>query len=144
MRAGIASYSASLSGWAAGAGSWDSVACPQHAAQGFQWLSFEGNSSRGSAAGLFEAAPGGAVRVLRSGTVSGAVRVHWQGRSTSWSKYLIVGQSTLESGRLPSPHDTCLLPASVLRPPLAAKRALSLAALRLLGFLGSKVSIISV
>ena len=112
MRAGIASYSASLSGWAAGAGSWDSVACPQHAAQGFQWLSFEGNRSRGSAAGLFEAAPGGAVRVLRSGTVSGAVRVHWQGRSTSWSKYLIVGQSTLESGRLPSPHDTCLLPAS--------------------------------
>ena len=108
----IATYSASLSGWSAGTGSWDSIACPQHAAAGFQWLSFEGNVTQARSAGLFEPAEGGAVRVLRSGTVSGAVRVHWQGQTSSWSKYLIVGESTLEPGMLPSPHDTCLLPAS--------------------------------
>lgn len=107
----VASYQGRLTGWASG-GSWDPLACPQHAEAGYQWLAFAGNITQSSS--IFEAAPeyGGAIRVLRAGTVAGSVSVHWDGHTTEWSKYLIVGESTLQPGELPSPHDSCLLPAS--------------------------------
>ena len=63
-------------------------------------------------AGIFERASRNAIRVLRAGTISGSVRVHWTGTTTTWSKFLIVGASTLEPGALPSQHDTCSMPES--------------------------------
>ena len=107
----LGSYSARLVGWAAG-DDWDPVACPHHAEAGYQWLAFEGNMSAARRAGVFERASRHAIRVLRAGTISGSVRVHWTGTTTTWSKYLIVGASTLEPGALPSQHDTCSMPES--------------------------------
>jgi regulation of enolase protein 1 (concanavalin A-like superfamily) len=88
------------------------VACPHHAETGYQWLAFEGNMSAARRAGIFERASRNAIRVLRAGTISGSVRVHWTGTTTTWSKFLIVGASTLEPGALPSQHDTCSMPES--------------------------------
>ena len=102
----LGSYSAHLVGWAAGH-DWDPAACPHRASGGYQWLAFEGNISAARRAGVFERASRYAIRVLRAGTISGSVRVHWTGTTTTWSKYLIVGASTLQPGALPSQHDSC-------------------------------------
>ena len=98
-----ATYHASFSGWAA----FDASACELDPREGFQWLSFE-NDVRTTGPNLLERQAHGAVRAVRDGTVSGVARVSWDGTTSVASKFLLAGESSLQPGALPSPHDSCV------------------------------------
>ena len=97
-----ATYHASFSGWAA----FDASACQLEPREGFQWLSFE-TDVRTTGPNLLERQAHGAVRAVRDGTVSGVARVSWDGTTSVASKFLLAGESSLQPGALPSPHDSC-------------------------------------
>ena len=97
-----ATYHASFSGWAA----FDASACQLEPREGFQWLSFE-TDVRTTGPNLLERQAHGAVRAARDGTVSGVARVSWDGTTSVASKFLLAGESSLQPGALPSPHDSC-------------------------------------
>ena len=85
---------------------WRASSYCSKAVDAFQWLGFEADLSLASRQ-TFALEPGGAVRVLRDGTLHGSARVKAHAPTATHSKFVIAGESELAPGALPFHHAGC-------------------------------------